>query len=706
MAGILLMFAGAAVDYTRRNAIQTEMIEALDASGLAIAQLDALNGPEIRDLSESERENYLKEYGRRFFNNNFKRSDLVNNLSVDFAITDSKITPSASGQIRAVFLPAGKMVVTGSSAVSSTSMSVDSSTEVTRASVGDTEVALVLDNTGSMAGQKITDLKTAAKEFVDILVREEDTDYYSKVAIAPYNRAVNVNTYAASARGAIQPGKALTGADWRKSAAKSITNAVWRASGAADRDITGITRASPAVITTSVAHSFAVNDTVYVRGVAGSPPPISAGIFTVSAVPSTTTLRLTGVNSNRNYSSSSNDFVTKCQTSSCEVVITSNNHGLSTNDVVYIAGVNGMTELNGNIYTVRRIDANTVALQGVTGALYNNYTNGGSMTPCLTSACEVVVTATSHGFNTNDKIFMSGVLGMTQANNALTSSTATAGAGSSANAFWNVNNISTSTFALAGSFGPGMSNYTSGGAAFCTTQGCEYLHFTNWDGNARVFRISSCVSERTGDQAFTDAAPSTALFGRVYTQSNSNTCPSPKITPLTSDKTALNAAIDSLAAGGSTGGHIGVGWGWYLVSPNFASLFTGTSAPAAYTTDDLIKAVVIMTDGEYNTVYCNGVIAKNSLNPGSGGSSDKINCDGVNGDTYYQAKQICAKMKEAGVKVYTVGFQVPSTATAAQDLLTQCATSSAYAYDAASGAELKDAFAKIAQDIRRLRISR
>lgn len=702
MAGILLMFAGAAVDYTRRNAIQTELIEALDAAGLAIAQLDALNGPEIRDLNESQREAYLKDYGRKFFNNNFKRSSQVANLDVDFDITGTTITPSATGEIRAVFLPAGKMVVNQSTTVSSTSMSVDSSTEVTRAAVGDTEVALILDNTGSMAGQKITDLKAAAKEFVGILVRPEDTDYYSKVAIAPYSRAVNIGTYAAAARGAIPDGKAMTGADWKKSAAKTITGATWKAS--VDRNITGATRANPVVITAS-AHGFVNGDKVFIRGISGM-TQMNNRIVTVASAATNTFA--TGVNGSgfSNYSSSSSDWATKCATSSCEVVVTSNSHGLSTGDTVYISGVSGMTEINGVAYTVTKIDNNTVKLDGAVGTGYGAYTSGGTMTPCKTSACEVVVTSASHGFSTNDKIFVSGVNGMTQANNALTSSTATAGSGSNANGFWTVSKIDNSNYALSGSFGPNMSAYTSGGSAFCTTYGCEYYYFTNWDGNARVFRVSTCVSERTGDEAFTDAPPSTAQLGIVYTQSSGNSCPTPTITPLTEDKTVLETAIDDLSAGGSTGGHIGVGWGWYMVSPRFNSLFTGDAEPAAYDTEDLIKAVVIMTDGEYNSVYCNGVIAKNSLNPGSGGSSDKINCDGVNGDPYYQAKQICAKMKLDGVKVYTVGFQVPTTATAALDLLSQCASGNEYAYDAANGAALKDAFTKIAQDIRRLRISR
>ena len=57
---------------------------------------------------------------------------------------------------------------------------------------GKLEVALVLDQTGSMAGQKIANLKLAAKDLIDIVVWDNQTDdYYAKVAIVPYAAGVN-----------------------------------------------------------------------------------------------------------------------------------------------------------------------------------------------------------------------------------------------------------------------------------------------------------------------------------------------------------------------------------------------------------------------------------------------------------------------------------------------------------------------------------
>jgi hypothetical protein len=50
------------------------------------------------------------------------------------------------------------------------------------------------------------------------------------------------------------------------------------------------------------------------------------------------------------------------------VVITSSSHGLSSGDRVMIQGVGGMTDLNGNEYTVSVVNANSFQLKGVDGS--------------------------------------------------------------------------------------------------------------------------------------------------------------------------------------------------------------------------------------------------------------------------------------------------------------------------------------------------
>lgn len=235
-----------------------------------------------------------------------------------------------------------------------------------------------------------------------------------------------------------------------------------------------------------------------------------------------------------------------------------------------------------------------------------------------------------------------------------------------------------------------------------TTPGSTNYTFKNPSNNNKTFAISTCVSERTGLQAYTDAAVSTYKVGRNY-PAPGNPCSAGVILPLSSNKTTLNSAIDAMVAGGSTAGHVGVAWGWYALSPTFG-LWTGQSVPAAYGTEKLTKVAILMTDGEYNSPYCNGVIAANATN-GSGSSSDHINCNATNGSSYTQAQTLCNAMKAKGIVIYTVAFDLVNT-TAAQNLMTNCATDADHRYDAANETELQAVFQTIANDLLALRLSK
>jgi Flp pilus assembly protein TadG len=57
------------------------------------------------------------------------------------------------------------------------------------------EISMMLDLTGSMAGDKIVDLQAAAKDLIDIVVWGDQSKYTSKVALAPFAPAVNVGEF-------------------------------------------------------------------------------------------------------------------------------------------------------------------------------------------------------------------------------------------------------------------------------------------------------------------------------------------------------------------------------------------------------------------------------------------------------------------------------------------------------------------------------
>ena len=61
-------------------------------------------------------------------------------------------------------------------------------------------------------------------------------------------------------------------------------------------------------------------------------------------------------------------------------VVQSSNHGLSSGDPIYIADVLGMTEVNGIVFVITVIDANSFSLDGIDSSAYTAYTSGGQWT--------------------------------------------------------------------------------------------------------------------------------------------------------------------------------------------------------------------------------------------------------------------------------------------------------------------------------------
>jgi von Willebrand factor type A domain len=109
---------------------------------------------------------------------------------------------------------------------------------------------------------------------------------------------------------------------------------------------------------------------------------------------------------------------------------------------------------------------------------------------------------------------------------------------------------------------------------------------------------------------------------------------------------------------------------------------------------------VMMTDGAFNTSYCNGVLADDA---GFSSDGNQINCDAQ--DTAFgQAEELCDGMKDANITIYTVGFNI-SDGSDEDEFLEGCATETDYYYLATSGEELTEAFNAIARSITLLRLS-
>ncbi len=231
--------------------------------------------------------------------------------------------------------------------------------------------------------------------------------------------------------------------------------------------------------------------------------------------------------------------------------------------------------------------------------------------------------------------------------------------------------------------------------------GYKKLKFKNNSNKTKKWKASKCVSERVGSHAYDDAAPNcsgsscSAPVGHVYTSSGSCN-PGNEIQPLTGDKATLKAQIESYQPSGYTAGQIGAAWGWYLLSDKWGSLFPSGAEPEAANPDELIKATIIMTDGEFNTQYSNGVqdrSTRSSANNGSSNSQFEKICEAMkdpNGDGVYD--------EDDSVVVYTIGFGLNEYSSTASRLK-KCATDSTKYFFPYDGDELRAAFKSIGKQL-------
>lgn len=208
------------------------------------------------------------------------------------------------------------------------------------------------------------------------------------------------------------------------------------------------------------------------------------------------------------------------------------------------------------------------------------------------------------------------------------------------------------------------------------------VNLGNFAGAASQNRSTDgCIVERkTG--TFTDATD--PFYVKQDGVNGNYVCPKSSIVPLSADKSSLISFVQSFNAGGSTAGHLGIQWAWNLVSDQWGSTWGGDSVPDSYEQvqkGKLLKAVVLMTDGQFNTQY-------------HGQNSPK------------QAVALCDAMKSKGITVFSVGFGLGGDLTAIQTLKSCATAGDDYFADASSPAELNAAFQKFAGKLTELRLAK
>ena len=193
---------------------------------------------------------------------------------------------------------------------------------------------------------------------------------------------------------------------------------------------------------------------------------------------------------------------------------------------------------------------------------------------------------------------------------------------------------------------------------------------------------ATCVTERPGIAKRTDEAPEDTKWVGYETESVGGKniwCPNAEVLPLTNNSGKLKSQINALKADGWTAGQLGIAWSWYAIAPEWNSIWPADSAPLKYDNPDVIKSVILMTDGAFNTTY-----------------------DDKQGNSVNQSKVLCKEMRDAGVQIYSVAFKAPASG---QAVLKNCASSPDHYFEPENGDELIAVYEEIATSLSNLRLS-
>jgi Flp pilus assembly protein TadG len=193
---------------------------------------------------------------------------------------------------------------------------------------------------------------------------------------------------------------------------------------------------------------------------------------------------------------------------------------------------------------------------------------------------------------------------------------------------------------------------------------------------------NKCTYERLSPtNQTTDNAPTGSDALKISSEARGAGCPAAEVIAMTDDKAKLKSSVASFTAANSTAGHLGTAWAYYLLSPKWSSIWPTSSKPANYNDTNTRKIAVLMTDGQYNTV---------------GGDWNQP----ANSNKF--AKETCDAMKADGITIYTIGFKLDAGAKAT---LEYCASDLNKALLAENGAQLRNIFSTIANQITSLRLT-
>jgi len=178
------------IDYARTATQYVRVQNAVDAAALAASHRLGLPDQDSQGPADAQ----------AYFDANISRHKTVGKLtSVSLDAGKGEVAATAHGDMLTSLLKAVGIRQIGFN-----------NRSLVKKGKGTVEVALVLDNSGSMAGQPIADLRTAAQSLVTVLYAGYEGTDKVKIAVVPFAASVNVGPHHATAPWMDQTGIAPT----------------------------------------------------------------------------------------------------------------------------------------------------------------------------------------------------------------------------------------------------------------------------------------------------------------------------------------------------------------------------------------------------------------------------------------------------------------------------------------------------------------
>lgn len=183
MAIVFMALTGAAVDLGRWLHARNDTTRALDAAVLAGGRVLQLTGDHAAAI----------EAANQYYTENSKHRLPLETDTIAFVVVDDGLGFTAVGDAY-IATPFMAFVGTERLPVMNTTGSEYSKAKLAVGGNAKTniEIGMMLDVSGSMSGTKLTDMKTAAKDLVDIIVWDDQSEFTSKVALAPFSADIRL----------------------------------------------------------------------------------------------------------------------------------------------------------------------------------------------------------------------------------------------------------------------------------------------------------------------------------------------------------------------------------------------------------------------------------------------------------------------------------------------------------------------------------